>query len=152
MNKDQYIGRRVRLTEKYAQYIKQKSDDGDCRTGVITKTTSGRDGDILIVDLDNGNSCMPYSWDHTNLQCELIPEQSLKITELKGSKVAIQCKTEEEWDQITELAEYKWHPSGKANSISEWKIEVKKVDVGCCKEITIAQLQEVQKEYNYING
>jgi hypothetical protein len=49
---------------------------------------------------------MPYSPDAEYPQCQLLPEepvQDLSISAIRGKKIAIQCRTQEEWNQILQI-------------------------------------------------
>jgi hypothetical protein len=100
--KKSLVGRRVRLTPEFIQFISHWTN-GTCDTGTIEEENIGT---IWTVLLDNGNKCMPYSPDAEHPQCQLLPEnpvQDLSISAIRGKKIAIQCRTQEEWNQMIEL-------------------------------------------------
>lgn len=58
----------------------------------------------------NGQTYNPYTPEQTKFtpECEYIEPELYTVEALKGKDVAIHCKTQEEWDEVTEILGYKW--------------------------------------------
>ena len=93
------IGKKVRITRTYNKYIGQ--------IGTISYLPNGNNAEdgAATVDMPDGTQLCPYMPKASNPECEWYTEQvqDLSIETLRGQNYLVNCKTQEEWNQMLQL-------------------------------------------------
>lgn len=88
-----HIGKKVKLTNAYASYNKGA-------TGTITKDEKYDPyaDNVIQVKMDDGDHIDIWApWD-SKAECTWV-EESYRIEDIKGKRIAVWCETQEEWDR-----------------------------------------------------
>lgn len=103
MKKKSNIGRKVKITGKVIGGGEYQPEIGDEGTIVNDQKQSPWEEGVIEVRMDNGKTANLWAPWYKDTECELLPEENYNIESIKGQKIAIHCKSQEEWDAVREV-------------------------------------------------